>query len=69
AQRAGLRPTTRDRRGRILLGDVIVAIDGERIQSGAELRLALERRKAGESVLVTVRRDRNELEFHVTLSQ
>ncbi len=67
AAHAGLQPTRRNRQGRILLGDVLVAIDGERIQRSGELGLALERRRAGETVTVTLVRDGKVREVKVTL--
>jgi S1-C subfamily serine protease len=57
AERAGLRPTRRDRLGRLVLGDRIVAIDDREVRSGADLILILEKRRAGETVRVRVDRD------------
>jgi S1-C subfamily serine protease len=57
AEDAGLRPTVRDRRGRIRLGDIIVAVEGQPVRSQSELRLRLEQRQPGEVVEVTVNRD------------
>ncbi|MDX1384897.1 MAG: trypsin-like peptidase domain-containing protein, partial [Thermoanaerobaculia bacterium] len=37
ADRAGLRPLRRDRRGRVLLGDIITGIDGEPVRSREDL--------------------------------
>ena len=67
ADRAGLKPTKQSRQGRVLLGDVIVAIDGERIRQGGDLSLALERRRAGETVTVTLVRDGKVLDVPVKL--
>src|SRR5262245_18768165 len=57
AARAGLRPTIRDRQGRLRLGDVIVAIDGKEVSDSDELVLALENYRSGYSVELRVRRD------------
>jgi S1-C subfamily serine protease len=57
AEAAGLRPTVRDRRGQVLLGDVIVAVDGQLVRSQSELRLRLELRREGDQAEVTVERD------------
>jgi S1-C subfamily serine protease len=65
---AGLRPTRVDRSGRVTLGDVIVAIDDQAIQSGGDLVLALEKRKVGERVRVSVERDGERREIQVRLS-
>ena len=67
AEKAGIQPTRRDRQGRILLGDVVVSIDGERIRRSGELGLALERRRAGETVTVTIVRDKKVRDVEVTL--
>jgi S1-C subfamily serine protease len=67
ADRAGLRPLRRDGRGRLVPGDVIVAIDGREIRSRADLTLALERREVGETVTVTYVRDDQKREVEVEL--
>ena len=36
AERAGIQPTYRDTRGRVVLGDLIVAVDGREIASGLD---------------------------------
>jgi len=69
ADRAGIRPTYRSRNGRWVLGDLIIAVDGEPVRSGGELGLALERRNAGEFVTVTVERDDEEIDLRVELSE
>ena len=67
AHRAGIRPTRRDRRGRIVLGDVILAIDDDRVRSPGEVRLALEGRREGETVTVRISRGGREREVRITL--
>jgi S1-C subfamily serine protease len=57
ADRAGIRPVARDRRGRVVVGDVIVAVNEEPIRSGGELGLILESFREGDTVTVTVKRD------------
>jgi S1-C subfamily serine protease len=57
ADKAGLRPTVRTSQGRVRLGDVVVAIDGERIRSGGEVGLALEKYRPGDTVTVTLVRN------------
>jgi S1-C subfamily serine protease len=69
ADAAGMRSTTRDRRGRVVLGDVIVAVDGQPVRSSAELRLRLEQRRVGEKVKVTVDRDGRHKELEVRLGE
>ncbi|MBK9016673.1 MAG: trypsin-like peptidase domain-containing protein [Saprospiraceae bacterium] len=67
AERAGLQPTYRDRSGRIRFGDAIVAINGEKVESGNDLILILEKYKAGDNVKVKVLRDEKEQEVQVRL--
>lgn len=69
AAKSGMRPTTQDRRGRVVLGDVVVAVEGERVRTAVDLRLALERRQVGDTVRVTVQRDGREVELRVTLGE
>jgi S1-C subfamily serine protease len=56
AERAGLRPTMRDERGRLILGDLITAVDGEPVRGPGDLLLLLERREVGERVRLTIER-------------
>ena len=67
ADRAGIRPVYRDRRGRVVVGDVIVAVDGEPVRSGGELGLILERHREGDTVTVTVEREGRKKDLRVTL--
>ena len=69
AEEAGLEPTVRDRYGRILLGDVIVELDGEPVASSNDAILLLERRRPGEVVSVTVERDGERLELSIELGE
>jgi len=69
ADRAGLRPTRRDRRGRVVLGDIIMTIDGEPVRSAEELRLRLEQRTPGEVIRVVVDRDGDEHELKIKLGE
>ena len=67
ADRAGIRPVYRDRRGRVRVGDVIVAVNEEKIHSGGELGLVLEGFREGDTVTVTVMREGQEENLRVTL--
>jgi S1-C subfamily serine protease len=69
AEEAGLEPTVRDRYGRILLGDVIVALDGDPVASSNDAILLLERRRPGEVVTVTVERDGERLALPIELGE
>ena len=67
AERAGLQPTIRDSNGRIQLGDAIVAINGEKVESANDLVLILEKFKAGDTVKVKILREEQEQEVQVRL--
>ncbi len=67
AETAGVQPARRDRRGRVMIGDVITAVDGESIRSGGELGLILERYAVGDVVEVTISREGQEIEKKITL--
>ena len=69
AARAGLRPTTQDRRGEVNLGDALVAVDGEPVHSPSDLPLILEKHQAGETVVVTVLRDGRKVDLRVALGE
>lgn len=69
ADRAGLLPVLRDRRGRILPGDIIIAIDGEEIRSRGDLTLILEKRDVGDRVQVSFIRDGQRRSVSVTLQE
>jgi len=67
AEAAGVRPAYRDRRGRVMVGDIIIAVDGEPVRSGGELGLTLEKYAVGDVVTVTVNRDGRDVEKRITL--
>lgn len=69
AASAGLRPTQRTRDGKYVLGDIIVAINGEPVQNTPMLFKSIERKQVGETVNVTVYRDGSELTLPLTLQQ
>lgn len=67
AAKAGMRPTRRVQGGRIVLGDVIVAIDGQPVRSANDLLAALERYQVGARVQVTLLRDGREVVIEAVL--
>jgi len=67
AARAGIRPTTRDAQGRVRLGDVIVAVQGKKIESGNDLYLAMEQQRVGDNVTVTLLRDGKQFRVNAVL--
>lgn len=52
AERAGLQGTQRDATGRIILGDIIIAINGKRVRSYDDYYNLLEKIKLGETIRV-----------------
>jgi S1-C subfamily serine protease len=68
AAKAGLRPTTRDARGQLTLGDVILEIDGRRITDPFNLAGTLALFDPGKSVKLKIWRDGKTLEFDITLA-
>jgi S1-C subfamily serine protease len=69
AARAGLRPTRRDFAGNVRLGDVIVAIDEEELESTEDFFAALEERAPGQDVTLTVVRDGKAAQVRLTLGR
>ncbi|MCB9283246.1 MAG: trypsin-like peptidase domain-containing protein [Lewinellaceae bacterium] len=68
AERAGFIPAMRDRYGAIHLGDIITAIGSEKIQSGNEIPLALEKYHPGDKVPVKFKREGKEMTVEVVLA-
>ncbi len=68
AYKAGLRGISRDSRGNILLGDIIVKIDEHQIRNQNDLYLALEKYKPGDTVTVETIRDNRTKSFDIRLS-
>lgn len=66
ADKAGIQPTRRARRG-ILLGDIITAVDGTQVKNADDLFRLLDRHKPGDQVKVTVLRQEGEKDLSVTL--
>ncbi len=67
AEAAGLRGTWSDARGRVALGDIIVGIDSDRVETSNDLFNALEKHAVGETVKVTVVRGEARLAVPVKL--
>jgi S1-C subfamily serine protease len=67
AARAGLRPTTRNRLGQLVLGDIIVAVEGQKVRNGDDLSDVLEKFGVGDRVTVTVKRGARDVDVPVTL--
>jgi S1-C subfamily serine protease len=67
ATKAGLIGLSRDRYGRLLLGDVLVGLDEAKIGSYDDLYTALESRKIGDVVTLTVERNGKTRKVRITL--
>lgn len=57
AAAAGLRPTRRDRFGRVELGDILVQIDGKPVASTNDVYKAIDAHEVGDTVKLTVERE------------
>jgi S1-C subfamily serine protease len=67
ADKAGLRATRREDTGRIVLGDLIVAINGKPVRNTSEFYRAIDEHKIGDTVRVTVIREDRKVEVEVEL--
>jgi S1-C subfamily serine protease len=67
AEQAALRATQFDNAGNVLLGDIIVAVDGVPTPTAEKLLDALEKHQVGDTVSVTIMRDRRQLSVDVVL--
>ena len=69
AERAGLRGTSVDRSGTMIIGDVITAIDGNAVETVPDVAEMLEDRNIGDEVVLTIMRAGRERQVSVTLQQ
>lgn len=69
ADRAGITGAFRSRGGKIVLGDIIVAIDGRPVRSNDDYLSLLEKHKVGDTITVTLRRGDEDREVEVRLSE
>ena len=68
AAAAGIRGTSRDDRGRLVLGDIITSLDGKEVKTQRDLFNALDERRPGDKVRVGLTRDgRKGVEVEVVL--
>jgi S1-C subfamily serine protease len=67
AARAGLVPTEMERNGNVLLGDIIEAVDGRKVDSFAALLNVLDGREFGDRIVLTVHRGGDRIEVPITL--
>ena len=67
AAQAGIRPTRRTANGGVRLGDIVLAVDGQRLKSRDDLYAAMDQHKVGDTVTVTIHRDNEQQDVKVTL--
>jgi S1-C subfamily serine protease len=67
AAKAGLRSTTRDENGELVLGDVITAVDGKPVKKTNDLFTLLGNHKVGDTVTLDVQREGEAVQVKVTL--
>ena len=67
ADKAGVRPTRRDRKGRIVLGDLIVAVDNKKVSDSKDLFRILDNHNIGDTVRLRIRRPDGEINLDVRL--
>ncbi len=67
ADQAGLRPTLRTSDGRYILGDLIVALNETAIKTDTDLTAALEDRRLGETIELSIIRQGQSIKVPVTL--
>ena len=66
--RTGIRPTYLDARtGNVVVGDLIVGMDGERLRTTQDLSDALSKKKVGDVVTLTLERDGEQVNKEITL--
>lgn len=56
ADKAGIKPTYRDKFGRLVLGDIIQAINDEKVANREDLLLEIEKYQPGEEIILTIER-------------
>ena len=69
AENAGIVGARRGSRGEIILGDVIVEIEGERVANNDEFLSAMEKHRVGDTIDIVTTREGVEKRFRVELSE
>ena len=67
AERSGMRGLSKDRRGVVKIGDVILAVDGQPVSSGDDLLLLLEKIEPGSEIDVLAEHDGQELTYRIAV--
>jgi S1-C subfamily serine protease len=69
AASAGMTGAYRNNRGEIVLGDIVTAIDGKTIRTNDDYLTLIEKKKAGDEVLLTTQLNGSEREYVVELAE
>ncbi|PLW82068.1 2-alkenal reductase [Kineobactrum sediminis] len=69
ADRAGIRGAYRNARGEVVLGDIIIAVNGSPVRSNDDYLSLLEEHQPGDTVTVTLRSGKQERTLKVTLTE
>ena len=69
ADRAGLKGISYSDQGELILGDLIVAIDGEPIEAQSDLFDLLDKKEVGDSVQVTIEREGEKMDIEAQLQR
>jgi hypothetical protein len=64
---AGVKSTSRDESGRLILGDVIVELDGNLIKDSTDLYRTLDKLDVGQEIQMKVMRGENKVDLDLTL--
>ena len=67
AEEAGVQPTRRDANGRLVLGDIIVAVNNAPIMNSDDLWRQLDDKEVGDLVTLTLKRPRGRTDVQVRL--
>ncbi|MEZ5043120.1 MAG: trypsin-like peptidase domain-containing protein [Saprospiraceae bacterium] len=69
AEKAGIKPTYRNRAGKIILGDIITGLNGKKIKSFNDLFLELENFKPGERISLELLQEEQKRTVELTLGE
>ncbi len=69
AAKAGIRPTRLNSEGRMVLGDLIIGVDGKEVKTIYDLMVALEGYSIGDNITLEIVRDRQPAEVKVLLEE
>jgi S1-C subfamily serine protease len=69
AERAGLKGVERNENGELVLGDVIIGVDNQKVKTLDDLATALEKNKVGDVVNVKILRNEKEMTLKVKLQE